>query len=74
MREGIGYRAPVSTPKQSEQTITQRRKHMRGISLRRMPSIFAKCDIAHVMCLILNRPMAAPQPFDRDGSRSWSFS
>ena len=64
MREGIGYRAPVDTPKQCEQTITQCGKRMRGISLRRVPSIFAKRHISHVMCLILNRPMAAPQPFD----------
>ena len=60
MREGIGYRAPVSVPKQCEQTIPQGGKHMRGMSLRRVPSIFAKRHIAHVMCLILNRPMAAP--------------
>ena len=65
MRERIGYRAPVGVPKQPEQTITQCGKHLRSISLRRMPSIFAKRHIAHVMGLILNRPMAAPQPFDR---------
>ena len=62
MREGIGNRAPVGTPKQHEQAIPQCGKRMCGSSLRRMPGIFAKRHIAHIMQPILNRPMAAPQP------------
>src|SRR5215208_3160132 len=65
MREGIGYRAPVSTPKQHEQAIAQCSKHMRGVALRSVPSVFAKRDIPHVMDRVLDRPMPAPQPFDR---------
>src|ERR1051325_2929308 len=72
MREGIGDRAPVGVPEQRQQTITQRGERMCGGSSRGMPRIFRKRDIPHVMDLILNRPMAAPQLFDyRRSSFLW---
>ncbi len=65
MRECIGDRRPVGTPKQHEQPITQRGERVRSCALRRMPRIFPKRHVPHIMQLILNRPMAAPQRFDR---------
>jgi hypothetical protein len=68
MGESIWDRVPVGAAKQREQTIAQCRKHMCGIALCRMPSVFSKCHIAHVMQRVLDRPMPAPQAFDRDCS------
>src|SRR5262245_34806877 len=64
MRKRVWNRAPVGTPKQHQQPITQGSKHMCGISLCGMPTVFAKGHIAHMMHWILNRPMPAPQPFN----------
>ena len=69
MRQRIGYRVPVGTPKQREQAIAHCGKHLCGVALRRMPGIFAKRGIPHVMNWVLNCPMPAPQPLDRRRSR-----
>ena len=69
MRECIGDGRPVGLPKQHEQTITQRGERVRGRALRRMPGIFPKRHVPHIMQPILNRPMAAPQRFDRARAR-----
>jgi hypothetical protein len=56
-------------PKQRQQAIAQRRERVSRGSGRGMPGILTKCHIPHVMDLILDRPMAAPQPLDLSCSR-----
>ncbi len=72
MREGIGYRVPVGTPKQREQAIAHCGKHMCGISLRGMPGIFAKRDIptlSAVIRLLSNPAYAGAYVYGR-----WKYS
>src|SRR5215212_3279630 len=64
MRKRIGYRAPVGAPKHRQQPIAQCGKRVCRRALCRMPSIFTKCHIPHVMDRVLDRPMSAPQPFN----------
>ena len=64
MREGIGYRAPVGVPKQCEQTITaMRQAHVRSFPAPRAQHLRQTSHLARNVS-DLNRPMAAPQPFD----------
>src|SRR5215216_1018176 len=59
----IGYRAPVGAPKYRQQPIAQCGKRVSCRASCRMPGIFTKCHIPHVMDRVLDRPISAPQPF-----------